>query len=136
MTVSELARRTKVTAGAVRHYTRIGLLAPVRDENNNYNYYSSGDLARLSFIRKARLLGFSLRDIGDILEESSHSHSSCPLVRKIMAQRLRENRHKLADLKKLQANMEHAAARWVNMPDGMPDGNAVCHLIETIAMKD
>lgn len=136
MTVSELAKRLGVTAGTVRHYTRIGLLVPVRDANNNYNCYSSSDLARLSFIRKARLLGFSLRDISDILEESSHGHSPCPLVREIMAQRLQENRHKLADLEKLQLTMEHATSLWANMPDGMPDGHTVCHLIETIAMQD
>ena len=72
MTVSELARRAGVTADTVRHYTRSGLLAPIRDESNGYNCYSSGDLARLLFIRKARLLGFSVGDVRDILKESSH----------------------------------------------------------------
>lgn len=136
MTVSELARRAGVTADTVRHYTHRGLLAPRRDESNGYNRYSSNDLERLLFIRKARLLGFSLTDAGDILEESSHGNSPCPLVRDIMAQRLLENRRRLQELEKIQASMEHAAALWVNMPDGIPDGNAVCHLIETIAIKD
>ena len=136
MTVSELARRAGVTADTVRHYTRSGLLVPVRDENNGYNCYSSGDLARLLFIRKARLLGFSVGDVRDILKESSHGHSPCPLVRKIMEQCLQETRRRLQDLEKLQARMEHAAALWANMPDGMPDGKAVCHLIEAIAMED
>jgi len=136
MTVSELARRAGVTADTVRHYTRSGLLVPIRDESNGYNCYSSGDLALLLFIRKARRLGFSLGDVRDILKESSHGHSPCPQVRKIMEQRLRENRRGLQDLEKLQARMEHAAALWANMPDGMPDGKAVCHLIEAIAMED
>lgn len=136
MTVSELARFAGVTADTVRHYARSGLLAPIRNESNGYNCYSSGDLARLLFIRKARLLGFSLGDIHDILRESSHDHSPCPQVRKIMEQRLRESRRGLQDLEKLQARMEHAAALWANMPDGMPDGETVCHLIEAIAMED
>lgn len=136
MTVSELARRAGVTAEAVRHYTRSGLLAPIRDESNGYNCYSSSDLARLLFIRKARLLGFSLGDIRDILKESSYGHSPCPQVRKIMEQRLRETRLGLQNLEKLQARMEHAAALWANMPDGMADGEAMCHLIEAIAIGD
>jgi len=136
MTVSELARRAGVTADTVRHYTRSGLLAPVRDKSNGYNCYSSGDLTRLLFIRKARLLGFGLGDVRDILKESSHGHSPCPLVRKMMERCLQENRRKLQDLEKLQARMEHAAARWANMPDGMPDGKAVCQLIEAIALED
>ncbi len=136
MTVSELARRAGVTAETVRHYTRSGLLAPIRNESNGYNCYSSGDLARLLFIRKARLLGFSLGDIRDILKESSHGHSPCPQVRKIMEQRLQDTRLGLQNLEKLQARMEHAAALWANMPDGMADGEAMCHLIEAIAMED
>lgn len=136
MTVSELARRAGVTADTVRHYTRSGLLVPRRDESNGYNCYSSGDLTRLLFIRKARLLGFSVGDVRDILKDSSHGHSPCPRVRKLMAQRLQENRRKLQDLKKLQVRMERATALWANMPDGIPDGKAVCHLIEAIAMGD
>lgn len=135
MTVSELAKRAGVTADTVRHYTRSGLLVPIRDASNGYNRYGSGDLARLLFIRKARLLGFSVGDVRDILQESSRGHSPCLRVRKIMQQRLRETRLRLQDLEKLQARMEHAAALWAHMPDGMPDGDAVCHLIETIAME-
>jgi len=136
MTVSELARRAEVTADTVRHYTKRGLLVPSRDENSGYKHYNSSDLVRLLFIRKARLLGFSLRDVGDILEESSHSRPSCPLARKIMAQRLQENRCRLQDLEKLLARMEHASALWIKMADDIPDGNVICHLIETIAIKD
>jgi DNA-binding transcriptional MerR regulator len=136
MTVSELARRAGVTADTVRHYTRCGLLVPERDESNGYNCYSSGDLTRILFIRKARLLGFSVGNVQDILKESSHGHSPCPRVRKLMDQHLQETRRKLQDLENLQVRMEHAVALWVNMPDGMPDGEAVCQLIEAIAMKD
>ena len=136
MTVSELARRAGVTADTVRHYTRSGLLVPIRDESNGYNCYSSGDLARLLFIRKARFLGFSVGDVRNILKESSHGHSPCPLVRKIIEQHLQVNRRRLQDLEKLQMRMEHAAALWANMPDGMADGHAVCQLIEAIAMED
>ena len=136
MTVSELARRAGITADTVRHYTRSGLLVPIRDESNGYNCYSSGDLTRLLFIRKARLLGFSVGNVRDILKESSHCHSPCPQVRKLMGQHLQENRRRLQDLEKLQVRMEHAAALWANMPDGMPDGEAVCQLIEAIAMED
>lgn len=135
MTVSEQARRAGVTAETVRYYTRSGLLVPIRDESNGYNCYGSGDLTHLLFIRKARLLGFSVGNVRDILKESSHGRSPCPQVRKIMKQRLPETRRELQDLEKLQARMEHAAALWANMPDGMPDGKAVCQLIEAIAME-
>lgn len=136
MTVSELARRAGVTADTVRHYTRRGLLAPVRAAGNGYKHYNQADLARLLFIRKARLLGFSLNDVRNILEESSHEHSPCPLVREIMVQRLQENRRRLQDLERLQSRMERATAQWADLPDGVPDAETVCHLIEKIGIDD
>jgi DNA-binding transcriptional MerR regulator len=136
MTVSELAKLAGVTADTVRHYTRSGLLAPVRDESNGYNCYSSGDLARLLFIRKARLLGFRVGDVRNILRESSNGHSPCPWVRKIMEQRLQETRRALQDLEKLQARMEHATELWANMPDGMPTVEAMCQLIEAMVIEN
>ncbi len=136
MTVSELARRAGVTLDTVRHYTRSGLIVPIRDESNGYNCYSSSDLARLLFIRKARLMGFSLADVSDILVKSSRGHSPCPQVRQIMQQRLQENRLKLQELMELQARMEQAVAQWAHMPDGMPDGDAICHLIENFVIED
>lgn len=135
MTVSELARRAGVTADTVRHYTRGGFLVPVR-ASNGYKRYSRDDLVRLLFIRKARLLGFSLSDVRDILDESSHGNSPCPLVRDVMVQRLQENRRRLQDLERLQSRMEYATAQWASLPDGLPDGETVCHLIETIAIND
>ena len=136
MTVAELARRAGVTPDTVRHYTRNGLLTPIRDASNGYRNYCADDLARMVFIRKARSLGFSLSDIGDILTESKQGHSPCPQVRKVMDERLQETRRRLADMAKLQKRMEHAVALWANMPDGMPDGHDVCHLIEKIAICD
>lgn len=135
MTVSELARRAGVTADTVRHYTHSGFLVPAR-ASNGYKRYSRSDLVRLLFVRKARLLGFSLSDVRNILEESSHGNSPCPLVRDIMVQRLQENRRRLQDLERLQSRMERATAQWADLPDGLPDGETVCHLIEEIGIDD
>lgn len=136
MNLSELARSSDVTADTVRYYTRIGLLAPSRNQNNGYRNYNLIDFARLGFIRKARLLGFNLTDIGEILQQSKLGQSPCPQVRRIMEQRLEENRHKLQELLSLQTRMEQAVARWEHMPDGLPDGEAICHLIENFAPED
>ncbi len=136
MNLSELARRADVTADTVRHYTRIGLLSPGRNQNNGYRNYNLVDFARLGFICKARLLGFSLTDIREILQHSQLGNSPCPQVRQIIEQRLQENRLKLQELLALQARMEQAVAQWSLMPDGLPDGEAICHLIENFVPKD
>lgn len=132
MKVSELAKRAGVTAETVRYYTRSGLLEPKHHSQNGYRYYSDNDFARLMFVRKARLLGFGLNEIAEILRMSEHGHSPCPRVREILEERLQDVRKKLNELKSSQLSMERAAKKWAEMPDGIPNGDAVCNLIETL----
>ncbi len=132
MKVSELAKRAGVTAETVRYYTRTGLLEPKQQSPNGYRYYSNHDLARLIFVRKARVLGFGLNEITEILQMSEHGHSPCPRVREILEERLIDTRKKLKELKSLQMSMERAAKKWAEMPNGIPNGNAVCNLIDAL----
>jgi len=131
MTVADLSKHSGVTSHAVRYYSRIGLLKPGRNPENGYRIFDRTDISRLRFIRQAQSLGFTLEEVADILEESGKGNSPCPKVREILRHRIEENRHKLEELKNLQERMEHALVHWAGMPDGMPDGHSVCHLIES-----
>ncbi|KXS39747.1 MAG: MerR family transcriptional regulator [Halomonadaceae bacterium T82-2] len=130
MKVGELAKTANVTAETVRHYTREGLLSPVRDPDNGYQIYDQADLNRLRFIQRARTLGFSLREIGEILDHADHGDSPCPMVRDLLAARLPEIKQRIIELERLAERMENALANWSGMPDGAPDGHTICRLIE------
>lgn len=132
LTVTELARSSEVEPHVVRYYTRIGLLSPARDSHNGYKLFSSGDVARLRFIRKAKLLGYTLGEIAKIIDHASHGDSPCPIVRDIIDKRIDENRKKIAELMELQQRMEQARDKWRERPDRLPDGNTVCYLIESL----
>lgn len=132
MTVSELSRSAQVTPDAVRHYVRIGLLKPSRDPANGYKLFSSGDIRRVKFIRQAKGLGFSLNDIREIFRHETRGQSPCPVVRDIIRHRIDDNRARLAELNALQHRMEEALEKWKSMPDGEPDGDEICHLIESV----
>jgi hypothetical protein len=54
-------------------------------------------------------------------------------VRQIIERRIGENRRRLEELNALQQRMEQALAKWRTMPDGVPDGDRVCELIESTA---
>lgn len=131
MTVCELARRSGVTLDTVRYYARIGLLQPKRHLENDYKLFANADVSRVRFIRRAKSLGYTLAEIKQILEHSMYGHSPCPLVRKIIQRRIKENRRKLKEMNALQQRMETALKQWQHMPDGEPDGDSVCHLIES-----
>lgn len=133
MKVRELARRSSVPDHVVRYYTRIGLLKPSRSPRNGYKQYRDSDVWRLRFIRQAKSLGYTLGEITKIFHEASRRNSPCPMVRQIIAGRIEENRSRLNELAALQKRMEHALVEWSKLPDGKPDGESVCYLIESAA---
>lgn len=130
--VKELAKLCQVPPDTIRHYTRIGLLQPTRDPVNGYRQYTVADSKRLHFIRKAKSLGFSLKEIEHILAESQKGKSPCPLVRDLIRRRIQANRARLEHLLELQERMEQALTSWEQMPDGIPNGDSVCYLIESV----
>lgn len=63
LTIGDLGKATSTKVETIRYYERIGLLPkPVRTAGN-YRAYSEADLDRLSFIRRARDLGFPLEQV-------------------------------------------------------------------------
>lgn len=131
MTAQVLADKINVTAQQVRYYTRRGLLKPARHPRNRYQLYRESDVARLHFILKAKNLGYTLSEISKIFAESYQGESPCPLARKIIVSRIADNRKKLDEMLELQTRMETTLAKWANLPDKLPDGYTVCHLIES-----
>lgn len=132
MRVQGLAEAAKVTADTVRHYTRIGLLVPKKNPVNGYKEYSEEDLQRLSFIVRARDLGFGLHDIEQIFKRADHGDSPCPMVRDIIEERLVEVKRKLDEMTELYERMKKAVNDWSEMPDSQPCGKHLCHLIEGV----
>ena len=133
MQVHELAARAAVAPHIVRYYARIGLLRPARDNRNKYMHFNETDLQRLAFILKAKRLGFTLGEVGLVLEMSRKGKTPCPLVREVVRRRVADNAADLAELTALQERMESALRKWRRMPDGVPDGLAICRLIDAVS---
>ena len=133
MQVHELATRAAVAPHVVRYYARLGLLRPTRDPRNEYKDFSQADLQRLAFILKAKRLGFTLGEVRMVLDMSRKGKTPCPLVREVVRRRVADNAHDLAELIALQERMQSALRKWRRMPDGVPDGKAICRLIEAVS---
>lgn len=66
--IGDAARMANLTAETLRHYDRIGLVKPAHtDEWTGYRYYTHADVIRLSTIQALRLMGLSLKEIGQVL---------------------------------------------------------------------
>ncbi len=130
MHVNELAIRIGVTPDTVRYYTRIGLLKPNKNPINGYKTYSEQECHRLRFITDARVLGFSVDDIRQILGVADTGKTPCPIARELIEIRLQELEERFQNMVRLRQRMLDAVASWKDKPDQEPNGHAICHLIE------
>ena len=131
MIVREVARAAGVSPEAVRFYTRIGLLQPSRDRRNGYRMFSDWDVRVVRFTKRAQGLGFTLSEIKTLVHTAKDGATPCPMAREVIARRIAETDRELDALVALRERMVRAVARWRRRPDRLPDGNAICHLIES-----
>src|SRR3546814_14530963 len=77
LTIGDLGKATNTKVETIRYYERIGLLPKPRRTAGNYRDYGSAELGRLSFIRRARDLGFSLDQVRALLRLSDDRSCDC-----------------------------------------------------------
>lgn len=130
MQVNEMAKQLRVTTDTVRFYTRINILRPTKNKVNGYREYSQQDVNRLRFVLSARQLGFSVKDIQQILADADKGKTPCPTVRNLLNQRLHEIERQFAESLRLKERMQQAVMEWDQKPNKIPTGNMICHLIE------
>src|SRR6266568_1664419 len=106
LSIGDLGESTDTKVETIRYYERIGLLpAPVRTAGN-YRSYDALHLGRLSFIRRARDLGFSLKQVRDLLGLSDEKDRPCDAVDAIAREHLAEVDQKISDLSALRRELD------------------------------
>ncbi|HMS21344.1 MAG: helix-turn-helix domain-containing protein [Sphingomonadales bacterium] len=105
MKIGELASATATKVETVRYYEKIGLLPPPARTFANYRAYGTDHLARLSFIRRARDLGFTLEAVRELLTLSDDKSQSCEAVDGIAQTHLAEIDRKIGDLTALRLEL-------------------------------
>jgi len=130
MMTSELAKHVGVTAETVRFYTRKGLLSATKLPTNGYKTYNAEAIARLKFIRQAKNVGFSLKEIEKIIVLSELGSSPCSKVREMLAKKISETKQNIKSMNQHLSMMEGSLSGRADKPDMVPDGKAICCLIE------
>jgi DNA-binding transcriptional MerR regulator len=98
--IGALAKRARVRIDTVRYYERSGLLAPSSRLASGYRRYGEVELARLRFIRRAQTLGFTLREIRELLALSNGRDVAS--VKRATQQKLTEVEARIADLERVR----------------------------------
>ena len=104
MTIGQLARETGVNLETVRFYERKGLMPRPPRRPSGYREYPQDAVRRIRFIQRGKELGFSLREIAELLRLRVDPGRSCAEVKLAdIKTKLRELRHVKAALEKLAA---------------------------------
>ncbi len=100
---------------------------------SGYRAYDAGVLDRLTFIRKAQTLGFSLDEIRRIIAESKAGESPCEEVREIVRQRLVELDERLRQMRRYRKELAETLAVW-DAKEEVVEGD-ICGLIEGAGLE-
>ena len=109
MNIGQAAAHSGVTAKMIRHYEVIGLVPSASRQASNYRSYTTGDVGRLQFIRRARDLGFSIDRIRDLLKLWSDRNRSSSEVKAIALAHISEMETKITHMREM-AHMLHELA--------------------------
>ena len=105
LSIGEAAKAAGTGAETIRYYEKIGLLPKPARTAGNYRSYGSREVARLTFIRRARELGFSLDQVRTLLSLSDDRGKPCAEVDEIASIHLKTVEQKIADLMALKREL-------------------------------
>ncbi len=104
MHIGDVAARSGLPAKTIRYYEDIGLIKPMRGENG-YRAFRESDLHKLSFLARARALGFSIEDCRNLLQLYEDETRASADVKRIAEQHLKRIDDKIRDLQAMRATL-------------------------------
>ncbi|SMF27389.1 MULTISPECIES: MerR family transcriptional regulator [unclassified Pseudomonas] len=121
MKIGELEARSGASRHTLRYYEQLGLISPLR-QTNNYRVYTEQTLHDLDFIQRAQSMGFSLGEIGEILDAQRNQLIDCADGARLIEKKMAEIKQKIANLQSIyryldaeRANFEASAAKQLEL---------------------
>ena len=132
LNIGEVAERAGVTTPTVRYYESIGLLKKPARSDAGYRRYSEATVTELEFIKKARALGFSLDEIGEIVQLTRSGKRPCARVMDLAKTRLADVDEQMRRLAAFRAQLVNELSRWEEPTE---PGCGMCQLIDSSTPK-
>lgn len=106
MNIGEASRHSGVTAKMIRHYETLGLIRPATRTLAGYRVYDEKEVHTLRFIRRARDLGFSMKEIQHLLALWQDRRRASGDVRRIARAHMGELDKKIEELQSMRRALE------------------------------
>lgn len=126
MNIKDVAQASDLPAKTIRYYEEIGLIRPARG-SNGYRDFSAQDLHKLTFLGRARALGFSIADCRVLLALYEDAGRSSAEVKAVAQTHLNEIDAKITALTDMRATLSHLVQTCAG--DARPD----CPILSSLA---
>lgn len=130
MKIGEAAAACGVSARMIRHYEKIGLIAPAARRNSGYRDYDERDVHTLRFIGRARDLGFGIEEIRQLLALWQDRGRSSADVKALALSRAAELKRKEDEVRAMRRSLEHLASSCLG------DERSNCPIIQDLESLD
>lgn len=108
-TIGQIATAASVNVQTIRYYERRGLLLPLERTASGYRQYDRDSLRRLRFIKHAQALGFSLKEIQELLALRVRHGAACKAVERTTRGKIDVIDRKLRELERLKRTLADLA---------------------------
>jgi Cu(I)-responsive transcriptional regulator len=130
MNIGEASKATGISVKMLRYYEEIGLVRPALRTYSGYRVYSEKDIATLRFVRRARDLGFQVKQIGSLLDLWSDGSRASADVKALALGHVSELEARRRELDEMIATLEHLADHCQG--NERPD----CPILTTLGAKE
>jgi MerR family copper efflux transcriptional regulator len=125
--IGDAARLSGVSAKMVRHYESLGLVPRVTRSDSGYRQYSETEVHTLRFIKRARDLGFSMEEIGELVGLWQNRRRASANVRRIAQRHAEDLAQRIAAMQEMQKTLAHL----IHCCHG--DARPECPILEALA---
>jgi MerR family copper efflux transcriptional regulator len=127
MNIGEVAKASGVSAKRIRHYEEAGLIQAAMWTESNYRVYTRKDVEVLRFVKQARRLGFSMKQISALLGLWENRSRPSSEVKRLAQEHIAELDLRIRDLTEMRDTLDHLAQHWRG--DSRPE----CPILEELA---
>lgn len=106
MTIGKLAKAAGVGVETIRFYERKGIIRKPQKRDSGFRTYDAGEAARVRFVKRAQELGFTLREIKELLDIQTKRKITGGQVKEKAQEKIFEIRQKISDLQQMEASLQ------------------------------
>jgi DNA-binding transcriptional MerR regulator len=140
MLIHDLSQATGVPASTIRYYERLGLLQAPQRNPAQYRLYATPDVERLRFIQKAKRLGLSLTEIGQLIALRAGGTPPCQQLKAMVASHLQQLDQQIIEMQALRqelatyyADLTAQLPGDATIPTETPGPGSICGFIEQVS---